>query len=216
MRHSRSISDLRADVAENCRALLRLAEREGLSVLVTETVRDAEYQRMLAEKGYAAKGAVTPSFHAEHAGLAFDICKNEAGHEYDDPAFFIRVGEIGKMLGFSWGGDWGSFPDRPHFQWDAGATYTSAMIRAKRYPPPMPRYEEEEMTQQQFDAMMENYLKRLAQQTPAGWSAEARAWAEKNGLIAGDEAGNKQYRSFLTREQMAVLMQRYDAMQHGK
>ncbi len=175
MRHSRSISDLRADVAENCRVLLMLAEREGLSVLVTETVRDAEYQRMLAEKGYAAKGAVTPSFHAEHAGLAFDICKNEAGHEYDDPAFFIRVGEIGKMLGFSWGGDWGSFPDRPHFQWDAGATYTSAMIRAKRYPPPMPRYEEEEMTQQQFDAMMENYLKRLAQQTPAGWSAEARA-----------------------------------------
>lgn len=166
MRHSRSISDLRADVAENCRALLMLAEREGLSVLVTETVRDAEYQRMLAEKGYAAKGAVTPSFHAEHAGLAFDICKNEAGHEYDDPAFFIRVGEIGKMLGFSWGGDWGSFPDRPHFQWDAGATYTSAMIRAKRYPPPMPHYEEEEMTQQQFDAMMENYLKRLAQQTP--------------------------------------------------
>ena len=166
MRHSRSISDLRADVAENCRALLMLAEREGLSVLVTETVRDAAYQRMLAEKGYAAKGAVTPSFHAEHAGLAFDICKNEAGHEYDDPAFFIRVGEIGKMLGFSWGGDWGSFPDRPHFQWDAGATYTSAMIRAKRYPPPMPRYEEEEMTQQQFDAMMENYLKRLAQQTP--------------------------------------------------
>ena len=81
MRHSRSISDLRADVAENCRALLMLAEREGLSVLVTETVRDAEYQRMLAEKGYAAKGAVTPSFHAEHAGLAFDICKNEAGHE---------------------------------------------------------------------------------------------------------------------------------------
>ena len=135
MRHSRSISDLRADVAENCRALLMLAEREGLSVLVTETVRDAAYQRMLAEKGYAAKGAVTPSFHAEHAGLAFDICKNEAGHEYDDPAFFIRVGEIGKMLGFSWGGDWGSFPDRPHFQWDAGATYTSAMIRAKRYLP---------------------------------------------------------------------------------
>lgn len=86
MRHSRSISDLRADVAENCRTLLTLAEREGMSVLVTETVRDAAYQRMLAEKGYAAKGAVTPSFHAEHAGLAFDICKNEVGHEYDDPA----------------------------------------------------------------------------------------------------------------------------------
>ena len=76
MRHSRDIDDLRADVAANCRTLLTLAEREGLRVLVTETVRDGAYQKMLAEKGYAAAGAVTPSFHAEHAGLAFDICKN--------------------------------------------------------------------------------------------------------------------------------------------
>ena len=77
MRHSRDIDDLRADVAANCRTLIALAEREGLHALVTETVRDGEYQKMLAKKGYAAAGAVTPSFHADHAGLAFDICKNE-------------------------------------------------------------------------------------------------------------------------------------------
>lgn len=111
MRHSRDIDDLRADVAENCRTMIALAEREGLSVLVTETVRDAEYQRMLAEKGYAAKGAVTPSFHAEHAGLAFDICKNEAGHEYDDPAFFIRVPErLGRCSDFPGEETGGAFP----------------------------------------------------------------------------------------------------------
>ena len=209
MRHSRDIDDLRADVAANCRSLIALAEREGLHALVTETVRDAEYQRMLAEKGYAAKGAVVPSFHADHAGLAFDICKNEAGHEYDDPAFFVKMGNLGKKVGFSWGGDWRSFPDRPHFQWDAGGTYTSAMVRARRYPPPMPRFEEEEMTQQEFNERMEAYLKTLAQQQPAHWSAEARAWAEAAGLIAGDETGNRQYRSFLTREQLAVLLHRY-------
>ena len=209
MRHSRDIDDLRADVAANCRSLIALAEREGLHALVTETVRDAEYQRMLAEKGYAAKGAVVPSFHADHAGLAFDICKNEAGHEYDDPAFFVKMGNLGKKVGFSWGGDWRSFPDRPHFQWDAGGTYTSAMVRARRYPPPMPRFEEEEMTQQEFNERMEAYLKALAQRDPADWSAEARAWAEKTGLIAGDETGNNQYRSFLTREQLAVLLHRY-------
>lgn len=209
MRHSRDIDDLRADVAANCRVLLALAEKQGLRALVTETVRDAEYQRMLAEKGYAAKGAVVPSFHANHAGLAFDICKNEAGHEYDDPAFFVKMGNLGKKVGFSWGGDWRSFPDRPHFQWDAGGTYTSAMVRARRYPPPMPRFEEEEMTQQEFNERMETYLKTLAQQQPAHWSAEARAWAEAAGLIAGDETGNRQYRSFLTREQLAVLLHRY-------
>ena len=206
MRHSRDIDDLRADVAANCRVLLALAEKQGLRALVTETVRDAEYQRMLAEKGYAAKGAVVPSFHANHAGLAFDICKNEAGHEYDDPAFFVKMGNLGKKVGFSWGGDWRSFPDRPHFQWDAGGTYTSAMVRARRYPPPMPRFEEEEMTQQEFNERMEAYLKALAQRDPADWSAEARAWAEKTGLIAGDETGNKQYRSFLTREQLALSL----------
>lgn len=209
MRHSRDIDDLRADVAANCRALIALAEREGLRVLVTETVRDGEYQQMLAKKGYAAAGAVTPSFHADHAGLAFDICKNEKGHAYDDPVFFARMGELGKRVGFSWGGDWRSFPDRPHFQWDAGGTYTGAMVRARRYPPPMPRFEEEEMTQQEFNERMEAYLKALAQRAPADWSAEARAWAEKRGLIAGDETGNKQYRGFLTREQFAVLLHRY-------
>ena len=209
MRHSRDIDDLRADVAANCRALIALAEREGLRVLVTETVRDGEYQQMLAKKGYAAAGAVTPSFHADHAGLAFDICKNEKGHAYDDPVFFARMGELGKRVGFSWGGDWRSFPDRPHFQWDAGGTYTGAMVRARRYPPPMPRFEEEEMTQQEFNERMEAYLKALAQRDPADWSAEARAWAEETGLIAGDETGNKQYRGFLTREQFAVLLHRY-------
>lgn len=209
MRHSRDIDDLRADVAANCRALIALAEREGLRVLVTETVRDGEYQQMLAKKGYAAAGAVTPSFHADHAGLAFDICKNEKGHAYDDPVFFARMGELGKRVGFSWGGDWRSFPDRPHFQWDAGGTYTGAMVRARRYPPPMPRFEEEEMTQQEFNERMEAYLKALAQRAPADWSAEARAWVEKTGLIAGDETGNKQYRGFLTREQFAVLLHRY-------
>ncbi|MFQ6976797.1 MAG: hypothetical protein ACLRSD_07280 [Oscillibacter sp.] len=115
MRHSRDIDDLRADVAENCRTMIALAEREGLCVLVTETVRDGAYQKMLAEKGYAAAGAVTPSFHAEHAGLAFDICKNEAGHEYDDPAFFIRVEEIGKITRIFLGRRLGSFPDRRIF-----------------------------------------------------------------------------------------------------
>ena len=209
MRHSRDIGDLRADVAENCRALLALAEKRGLRALVTETVRDDAYQKMLAEKGYAAKGAVTPSFHAEHAGLAFDICKNEKGHEYDDPVFFERMGALGKKVGFSWGGDWKSFPDRPHFQWDANGAYTGAMVRARRYPPLMPRFKEEEMTQQEFNERIEAYFRSLAQREPAPWSAEARAWAEQTGLIAGDETGNKQYKSFLTREQLVELLRRF-------
>ena len=71
-----------------------------------------------------------------------------------------------------------------------------------------PGWEEPEMTQAQFDAMMEDYLNRLAQQEPSDWSAEERAWCEDNGLIKGDENWDKQYKMFVTREQMAVFMKR--------
>ena len=71
---------------------------------------------------------------------------------------------------------------------------------------------EEDVTQEQFDAMMDDYLRRLAQQEPEGWSAEAREWAEDNGIIRGDEHGDKQYRSFCTREQMVVFLKRVREM----
>lgn len=216
---SRSIDDLRADVAKNCRALVAAAAARGLPVLITETVRDEAYQRSLYEQGRTKPGSIVtnaavPSFHGVRAGLAFDFCKDVRGHEYDDADFFTQVGELGKALGFSWGGDWRDFPDRPHFQWDGHGTYTGTMVRAGIYPPAMPTdgEEEEAMTQEQFNTMMEQYLRELSAKEPSDWSAEARAWAEKNNLIAGDETGNRQYRSFLTREQLAVILQRYEAI----
>ena len=209
MYNSREIGELRADVAVNCRTLIERAAARGLPVLVVQTVRDVEYQRYLVSMGYAARTATVPTFHAKGVGLAFDICKNVKGHEYDDPGFFTAMGRLGKEMGFTWGGDWRSFPDRPHFQWDGGGKYTSSMVRAGRYPPPMPRFEEEEtMTQEQFNTLMEGYWRSLAQREPADWSAEAREWAEKNGLIVGDGNGNKQYRSFVTREQLASILYR--------
>ena len=178
MYNSREIGELRADVAVNCRTLIERAAARGLPVLVVQTVRDVEYQRYLVSMGYAARTATVPTFHAKGVGLAFDICKNVKGHEYDDPGFFTAMGRLGKEMGFTWGGDWRSFPDRPHFQWDGGGKYTSSMVRAGRYPPPMPRFEEEEtMTQEQFNTLMEGYWRSLAQREPADWSAEAREWA---------------------------------------
>lgn len=67
---------------------------------------------------------------------------------------------------------------------------------------------EDGMTQEKFNERMDAYLAGLAREEPSAWSAEARAWAEERGLITGDEAGGKQYKSFCTREQMAVLLHR--------
>ncbi len=68
--------------------------------------------------------------------------------------------------------------------------------------------EEDEMTQEQFDQLMENYLARLKVKPPSDWSKEERAWAEANKLIVGDADGNKQYKAYCTREQMVMLLYR--------
>lgn len=68
--------------------------------------------------------------------------------------------------------------------------------------------EEEEMTQEQFNTMMNNWIAEQASKEPGTWSAEARTWAEKNGLITGDTSGKKMYKKFLTREEFATVLYR--------
>ena len=214
MLNSRDVDLLRPDVAANCKIWLKRCSAAGLQVLVTSTVWDSAYQAWLYEQGRSRPGTIvtnspTPTFHSDKVGLAFDFCKNVKGQEYSDPDFFQSAAALAKEMGFSWGGDWKSFPDLPHIQWDARGVWTSAMILTGSLPGEMPLYEEEEtMTQETFNKLMDGYLEELRQQAPGSWSAQARAWAEMAGLLKGDEAGNMQYKMFLTREQLAEILYR--------
>lgn len=67
---------------------------------------------------------------------------------------------------------------------------------------------EDEVTQEQFNTMMNTWLAQQQDKEPADWSREAREWAEGKGIIAGDTNGKKMYRSFCTREQMVVFLHR--------
>lgn len=64
------------------------------------------------------------------------------------------------------------------------------------------------MTQETFNEMMNNYLTELAEKNPNTYSTDARAWAEKNGYIKGDEKGRKMYKKFMTREEMITVLYR--------
>nr|DAF15422.1 MAG TPA: N-acetylmuramoyl-L-alanine amidase [Caudoviricetes sp.] len=68
--------------------------------------------------------------------------------------------------------------------------------------------EETSMDQATFDKLMDNWLQRQGAAAPSEWSREARAWAEENGIINGNDKGQKMYRSFCTREQLAVILYR--------
>lgn len=69
--------------------------------------------------------------------------------------------------------------------------------------------QEEEMTQEQFNQMIDVYLAERAKLEPGSWSADDRQWAESNGLIEGDPDGNKRYKSFITREEVTVVLHRF-------
>ena len=199
MFHSSDLKYLRADVRVNCETFLVLCKEAGLNVKVTETVRDDEYQRYLAANGYAAKTATVPTFHSIKAGLAFDICKNVKGHEYDDASFFTRCGQIGKQVGFSWGGDWKSFKDRPHFQWDAHGKYTGAMIRAGKYPPEMEEY----MDQATFNKMMDAYLAQLRTKPASAWAKADWDKAKADKITDGTAP-----QGLVTRQEVVTMIER--------
>lgn len=72
----------------------------------------------------------------------------------------------------------------------------------------IPIEEEEELTQEQFNNMMNNWIAEQAKKDASSWSADARQWAEKNGLVSGDTNGQKMYKKVLTREELIAVLYR--------
>lgn len=218
MLSSRDIGLLRPDVAANCRIWRARCRAAGLNVLITSTVRDAACQEYLYQQGRTRPGPIVtngrvPTFHSDRAGLAWDFCRNVPGQEYSDPDFFRRAADIAKDMGFSWGGDWRSFPDRPHIQWDQGGRWTNAMVRAGSLPPAMPLYrtdeEEETMDVKQFEALWQEMRQDLQDNDSSAYSAQARQWAVDTGLIAGGGGANYMWQDIMTREQMVTVLYRF-------
>lgn len=69
--------------------------------------------------------------------------------------------------------------------------------------------EDEDMTQEKFNEMMNNYLASL-QSKPATFEQDALVWAQQNGLMIGNEKGELMPKRFLTRGEFAVVLKRYD------
>lgn len=181
MLNSRDITQLNPNVAANCQKLIELAAEKGWTVIVTGTVRDDEYQLDCYNKGRSK--AKTPSFHGTKAGLAFDICQNIKGHEYDNLDFWACVSKIGKAMGFTWGGDWKSIVDKPHFQWDEHGKYTGTMVRNNQYPADMPLYEgDDNMTGEDIYTKLNEYL---AEQEAPEWAKDELQEAIDLGITDG-------------------------------
>lgn len=68
--------------------------------------------------------------------------------------------------------------------------------------------DDEDMTQEKFNEMMNVYLSQLAAQ-PVTWEQDAMTWAQANGLINGNEKGQLMPKRFMTRGEFAAVLKRY-------
>ena len=62
------------------------------------------------------------------------------------------------------------------------------------------------MTDEQFAEYMNRYLANLRNKPADSWAEGYLSWAKENGIMAGDEGGNLMPQSFLTRQEMATML----------
>lgn len=212
MINSRDLKYLREDVRLNVEKFLAECKKQGLKVLITQTKRDDEYQAYLYAQGRTRPGSIvtnskSTTFHG--VGLAFDICQNIKGQEYSDEGFFLNCAIIAKHMGFSWGGDWKTFTDKPHFQWDEQGKYKFNRVTS---PKKMPLYTEDEMiTEKSIEEMSDAAVLALAnkmqtilgRQAQGGKVGEELAEAVDLGITDGSSP-----KAFCTRAQAAVMVKR--------
>ena len=119
--------------------LVKRAYHEGINVQITSGFRSYAEQNRLYAQGRTAPGSVVTNARGGQSihnfGLAIDyVIVSEDGSK----AIWVvndkwrRVADIGKSLGFQWGGDWKSFVDPPHLDFQKG--YSLASLRAGNRP----------------------------------------------------------------------------------
>lgn len=98
------------------------AQFDGKVAKIISGTRTYEEQNDLYEQGRSLPGKrVTKArggYSNHNFGIAFDIgFFGPTGLYIDEGLEYDVAGKIGKSLGLTWGGDWESFQDKPHFEW---------------------------------------------------------------------------------------------------
>lgn len=132
---SRDLNLLNPYVKSLAEKLIAECKKQGITIIVTQTLRTIAEQNALYAQGRTAPGPrVTNAkggYSIHNYGYAFDVCVIKNGKEIWDDSAYVPVGKIGESIGLEWGGNWRSLKDYPHFQYTEGLT-TQDFIDGKR------------------------------------------------------------------------------------
>jgi hypothetical protein len=92
----------------------------GIQLRVTSALRTFEEQTTLYAQGRSTLGKIVTNAKAgkslHNYGLAIDVVEIKNGQALWKNNNWDAIAELGKSIGFDWGGDWRSFKDKPHFE----------------------------------------------------------------------------------------------------
>lgn len=92
----------------------------GYPLRITSSLRTFEEQTKLYNQGRTTEGKIITNAKAGQSyhnyGLAFDVVPIENGQINWNSKNWDKIGQIGKSIGFEWGGDFKTIVDKPHFQ----------------------------------------------------------------------------------------------------
>lgn len=109
-----NIATLHRVVQPKARQMVKLAAENGITIKITSGTRTYAEQDKLFAQGGVTKARGGQSNH--NFGLAFDITIFKDGQPVWESPQYKTLGGLGKSLGFTWGGDWTSIVDEPHFE----------------------------------------------------------------------------------------------------
>lgn len=139
----RDLESLHPIVAAKAKVFLEkanaLAMTKGMTVKPISTLRTWDEQRALYAISRTVPGKKVTNANAGSSmhnwGLALDIGVFVGGkyiHNKDTEAMYKALGAIGKQCGFTWGGDFKSMLDMPHYEFTgkyAGTTAINLLLK---------------------------------------------------------------------------------------
>lgn len=119
------ISTLHPKIREKVTEFINRAEKQGIRLRIISAYRTYQEQDELYEQGRTKAGNIVTNAKggqsSHNFGTAIDVVPIINGSA-DWNTDYNQIAQIGKSVGFSWGGDWTSFKDKPHFEMNFGKT----------------------------------------------------------------------------------------------
>lgn len=117
------ISKLAYSMQSNARIFLNRAKVEGITLLITDGLRTNEQQEYLYSLGRTNGGKIVTNVanclnnESRHCtGEAIDVVAMVNGKIDYAKTDYVKLSTLISDFNWNWGGNWTSFPDKPHFE----------------------------------------------------------------------------------------------------